>query len=196
MDMVDYVKNMLEEFPIKFKDNETVVNPATVDMFGSVDGNYLEMKERELFHRTTAKAMFLCKRARPDIQPIILVLCTRVKKPTGKDFNKLVRMMKFLSCTVEETLTLSAKRGISTIEWHIDASFTVHPDFKSHTGALMMFGGGKGCPINNSAKQKLNTSSSTTSELVAVDQTLPLVMCSMRIRRLYVDVQHTYLDSI
>ena len=39
-----------------------------------------------------------------------------------------------------------------------------------------MFGGGKGCPINNSAKQKLNTSSSTTSELVAVDQTLPLVM--------------------
>ena len=85
-------------------------------------------------------------------------------------------MMKFLSCTVEEVLTLSAKNGISTIEWHIDASFAVHTDFKSHTGASMMFGGGKGCPINSSAKQKLNTSSSTTSELVAVDQTLLMVI--------------------
>ena len=90
MDMVDYVKNMLEEFPIKFKDNETAVNPAAADMFESEDGNYLETKERELFHRTTVKALFLCKRARPDVQPIVLVLCTREKKPTGKDFIKFV----------------------------------------------------------------------------------------------------------
>ena len=84
--------------------------------------------------------------------------------------------MKFLSCTVEEVLTLSAKNGLNTVEWYIDASFAVHPDFKSHTGALMAFGGGKGCPINNSAKQKLNTGSNTMSELVAVDHVLPLVM--------------------
>ena len=38
----------------------------------------------------------------------------------------------------------------------------------------MMFAGGRGCPISNSSKQKLNTKSSTTSELVAVDQTLPM----------------------
>jgi hypothetical protein len=92
------------------------------------------------------------------------------------DFNKLVRMMKFLNCTVEDVLTLSAKNGLSTVEWYIDASFTVHPDFKSHAGASMMFGGGKGCGINNSAKQKFNTGSSTTSELVGVDHVLPLVM--------------------
>ena len=40
----------------------------------------------------------------------------------------------------------------------------------------MRFAGGKGCPISNLSKQKLNTSSSTTSELVAVDQVLPLAM--------------------
>ena len=85
-------------------------------------------------------------------------------------------MMKCLSCTVEEVLTLSAKNGKSTIEWYIDASFAVHPDFKSHTGASMMFEGGKECVINNSAKQKLNTGSSTTSELVGVDHVLPLVI--------------------
>ena len=167
---------MLDEFPIKFKENETVAKPATSDMFDSVDEKYLDDDQRELFHRTTAKALFLCKRARPDTQPIVLVLCTRVKKPTEKDFEKLVRMMKYLSSTKNDVMTLSAENGISTIEWHIDASFAVHPDFRSHTGATMRFAGGKGCPIQNSAKQKLNTNSSTTSELVAVDQALPLVL--------------------
>ena len=71
---------------------------------------------------------------------------------------------------------LSADKGISTIKWHIDASFAVHPDLRSHTGATMRFSGGKGCPISNSSKQKLNTSSSTTSELVAVDQVLLLAL--------------------
>ena len=81
-------------------------------------------------------------------------------------------MMKYLSSTVNEVLLLSAEKGISTIEWHIDASFAVHPDFRSHTGALMRFTGRSGYPISNSNKQKLNMNSSTTSELVAVDQTL------------------------
>ena len=100
----------------------------------------------------------------------------RVKKPTEKDFSKLVRMMKFLNGTKNKMLSLSADKGISTIKWHIDASFAVPPDFRSHMGASMRFAGGKGCPISNSLKQKLNTSSSTTSELVAVDQTLPLAL--------------------
>ena len=104
------------------------------------------------------------------------VLYTRVKKPTGKDTNKLVRMMRFLNFTVEDKLVLSAENGINTIEWHIDASFTLHPDFRSHTGATMMFAGRRGCPISNSSKQKMNTNSSTTSELVAVDQTLLMAL--------------------
>ena len=45
VDMVDYVKSMLEEFPIKFKDTETMVNQATAVMFESKDGNYLDTKE-------------------------------------------------------------------------------------------------------------------------------------------------------
>ena len=48
--------------------------------------------------------------------------------------------------------------------------------FRSHTGAMMRFTGGRGCPISNSSKQKLNTNSSMTSELVVVDWTLPLAL--------------------
>ena len=42
VDMVEYVKSMLEEFPIKFKENELVANPATSDMFDSSDDKHLE----------------------------------------------------------------------------------------------------------------------------------------------------------
>ena len=42
VDMVDYIKNMLEEFPIKFRENESVANPATSDMFDSPEDKYLD----------------------------------------------------------------------------------------------------------------------------------------------------------
>ena len=71
-------------------------------------------------------------------------------------------------------LTLSTRKGLHNVERCIDAAFVVHPDFKSHTGATQHFVGGKGAVQSISAKQKLNTSSSTTSELVGVDQMLPM----------------------
>ena len=73
-------------------------------------------------------------------------------------------------------MKLSAGNGINKLEWYIGASFTVHPDFKSHTGATMKFQGGIGSVIQMSVKQKLNTDSSTTAELVAVHQGLPMVL--------------------
>jgi hypothetical protein len=50
------------------------------------------------------------------------------------------------------------------VRWHIDAAFAVHPNFRSHTGGVMTYGGGAVQSI--SCKQKLNTRSSTEAELV------------------------------
>ena len=61
--MTEYVKNMLEEFPVKFNDYGKVASPAGVDLFKEDLSKKLNEKERELFHRTVAKALFLCKRA-------------------------------------------------------------------------------------------------------------------------------------
>ena len=62
------------------------------------------------------------------------------------------------------------------MEWYVDVTFGVHPNYKGHTGAAMKFKAGKGSPIQKSSKQKLNTSSSTTCELVGVDDTLPKIL--------------------
>ena len=174
--MIDYIQNMLKEFPVKFKKGDTAVNPATGDMFKSDNSKKLNEQERELFHRFVAKALFLCKRARVDVQPIVAVLCTRVKSPGKNDWSKLVRMTKFLNGTMNDKLTLSAGKGVHNIEWYIDTAFAVHPDFKSHTGRVMMFEEGKGGVENVSTKQKLNTDSSTTAEVVGVHDVLPLVL--------------------
>jgi hypothetical protein len=60
------------------------------------------------------------------------------------------------------------------IKWWIDASFTVHPDMRSHTGGTMSLG--KGSTYSLSQKQHLNTKSLTEAELVSVDDGMPLVI--------------------
>ena len=60
------------------------------------------------------------------------------------------------------------------IKWYADVAFAVHPDFKSHTGAAMTMGSGS--PIDISRKQKLNTRSSTESELTGVDDASIMIL--------------------
>ena len=48
---------------------------------------------------------------------------------------------EFLNKTKEDCLILSAD-NLSVIKWYVDASFVVHEDYKSHTGAVMTFGCG------------------------------------------------------
>ena len=62
------------------------------------------------------------------------------------------------------------------LHWYWDASFAVHPDYKSHTGGTLTMG--KGCILSSSKKQKLNTRSSTEAKLVAVDDGMSLMLWS------------------
>ena len=61
-----------------------------------------------------------------------------------------------------------------TLIWIIDASFAVHPDFKSHTGACQTLG--HMSLLSLSSKQKINRKSSTEAELVGVDDAMTFVM--------------------
>ncbi len=78
--------------------------------------------------------------------------------------------MRYLCRNPNLPLTLQAG-DMNFVHWHVDASFGVHPDMKSHTG--MTYSMGKGSVINGSKKQKMNTRSTTESELVGVDDAMP-----------------------
>ena len=126
-----------------------------------------------MFHHNTAKLLFLCKRARPDIQPPVAFLCTRVQEPDQDDYKKLARVMKYLRGSSDLVLTLEAN-NMNIVKWWVDASFAVHPDMRSHTGAMMTMGGG--AIYASSTLQKINTRSSTEGELVGVNDTMPQIV--------------------
>ena len=136
----------------------------------------MNAKRREAFHTSVAQGIFVSKRARPDIHQTVAILSTRVREPNESDWHKLCRFIKYLNGTHDKYLTLSIDT-IGVIKWFIDASFAVHPDFKSHTGAEMTMGRGTMIPV--SKKQKLNTKSSTEVELVGVDDVSVYVLWTM-----------------
>ena len=61
--------------------------------------------------------------------------------------------------------------GSGNIYWYKDGAHAVHRDMRGHTGLMMTFG--KGAVYGASLKQKLNTRSSTETELVAFDDGMP-----------------------
>ena len=62
----------------------------------------LDETRKATFHTFVMKAMFLCKRARPDIEPAISFLSTRTRKPDESDWLKLLRMLGFLKGTMND----------------------------------------------------------------------------------------------
>ena len=111
----------------------------------------------------------------PSRQPYVLTLtflATRVKQPDEDDWRKLCRVIWYLNGTRRLTLKLTID-DLAIIKWWIDGSHNVHPDCRGHTGAMMSLG--KGAVASYSRKHKLNTKSSTESEIVSVDQVMPEV---------------------
>ena len=83
--------------------------------------------------------MFVAKRARPDIYQVALVLSARVKENNDTDWKKLVIIIAYFIGLNKNYLTLSSG-DLKVIKWYVDASFAVHPGFKSHTGEIITMG--------------------------------------------------------
>jgi hypothetical protein len=114
--MFDYIDSMLKELPDDM-DGEALT-PAGNHLFqvNESDPECLSTELADLFHHYTAKLLFLCKRARPDIQLAVAFLTTRVKAPDTDDYKKLGRVMKYLRATKDMPLTLEAD-DTQIIKW-------------------------------------------------------------------------------
>ena len=104
-DMAYYIKKMIEEFPDKLRNG--VLCPWTERLF-KVDEKSAKLSEEKAktFYTFVMKGMFVCKRARPEIQPAIAFLSTRVRAPFLQDWGKLIKLMSFLKETENDILTL------------------------------------------------------------------------------------------
>ena len=126
----------------------------------------------ELFYRIVAKFLYIAKRARPDLKVAVAFLYKRVKCPNIGDWKKLGRLVRYVRATIHLPLIVGCD-GTGNMVWSINASFAVHTNMKKHTGYCMSLG--IGSPLSGLSTQKVNTRSSTESELVGVDDAIGFV---------------------
>jgi hypothetical protein len=147
-----------------------IATAAPDDLFKvDEDAVILDQARAKAFHNITAKGIYVTKRARPNISLSIAFLTTRFKGPDIDDWRKLCHLVEYLRSTRELPLILAAN-GTGVLSWYVDALFAVHPDMRGHTGGVMTF------PLDKSTKHKLNTRSSTESEIVAVNNLIPQIL--------------------
>jgi hypothetical protein len=168
--MAKYILDMLDLYDVR----GDAATPATATLF-VVDEKSAqlspEMKER--FHSRVAKILYLAKRVRPDLLMTVIFLATRVKDPREEDWTKLERLLRYINSTRDIGMVLEASHGLQILAY-VDASFGVHGDYKSHTGAMISLGAG---PIwAKSSKQKINSKSSTEAELIGLSDAVSQVI--------------------
>jgi len=117
----------------------------------------------------TARMLYLGKRGRPDVQTAVAFLCTRVREPDAQDYSKLSHLMKYIQS--HRHLPLILRYEGTEISLYIDGAHSVHADMKGHAGVMVT--GGRGAIYASSTKTKLNTTSSTETEVVSVGEKLP-----------------------
>jgi hypothetical protein len=124
--MYNYLEDIIESMPEDM--NGTSPTPASDNLFEvDEESPALNEKESDFYHRTTARLLFVAKRARPDLQVAVAYLCTRVKSPSQSDYRKLTRVIKHMRLTVSIPLVLGWD-GTGQLKWSVDASFAVHKD--------------------------------------------------------------------
>ena len=79
-----YTDNIIEEFTHEVKSQNKI--PWNDKLFKVNDSvKKLDGKRRATFHTFFMKAMFLCKRARLYMKPVISYLRTKIKEPNQSD---------------------------------------------------------------------------------------------------------------
>lgn len=169
--MEGYVESIIAER----KHDRGAATPALEGLFDvDAESPKLDESSRERFHTVVMKIQYLAKRVRPDLLTASTFLNSRVQAPTEQDALKLDRVVDYLYSTRSLGIKLGGPKGVLSVTAYVDASYGVHHDFKSQTGSVISVGGG---PVHVSAsKQKLNSKSSTESELIGLSDSLSQVL--------------------
>jgi hypothetical protein len=188
----EYILEAIDEFP---EDVGTFFKTPAAQHLFDVDDECEKLDEgtRQLFHSIFAKLLWVGKKARPDILVALSFLGKRTTKADLDDWKKLRRLLSYLKGTSELMLKLTVE-SLNVVKWWADASFAVHHDLKSHSGGIGSLG--KGAFYASSGGQKLNTTSSTESEVVAAAELLPQALwTSSFLRHQGYDVKNALLKQ-
>ena len=136
--MRQYTKELLNECPNELIKG-TSSTPAAAYLFGiNKDSTKLTDDQAILYNHLISKALYLFKCAWPYLQLDVSFLTNRlqVQAPDVEDYKNPGRCLRYLRDSKELPLTLECS-NIKNIWWWADASFAIHPNLRSHNGAIM-----------------------------------------------------------
>jgi hypothetical protein len=148
--MAGYVSDLLDDQKV----TGYAANPALEDLFDPGEGELLPLH---------------CGKAPISIKKSKTYLTTRTVGPTANDQMKLERVLRYLNASMELGIVFSSG-GVFGVVAYVDASYGVHPDYRSHTGLVLKVG--DETIFVKSSKHKINTKSSTEAEVVGVSDSL------------------------
>ena len=114
--------------------------PAADNLFEIREGVPKADQESTKYFRTfVAKVLYVAKRVRPECLTAVSFLSTRVNACDIDDLQKLDRLLGYILATRDRGIVLRIGDTIS-VNGYIDASYGVHRDARSHTGAVIVIG--------------------------------------------------------
>jgi hypothetical protein len=163
----------IESLETKFKADpkSDTSSPASADLLILDEKD--EDTNRTKYLGLIMSLMFLARFTRADILMPVTFLATKSANPKQKDYNKAMKILNYVVKTRSRHIKF---KNVPTLDLAIytDASHMLHADAKGHGGMIVTLGGT--VIATKSFKMKLVTKSSTESELVAVEESVPYVL--------------------
>ena len=170
-----YVQELVKKFGSEFQ-GKTAKTPAGNDLVTEDSGEEatkLNDKEKKLYLSLIMSLMYLARLTRSDILFATTYLATKSISPSRGDLRKAKRIVKYISGTMSVGVTYLYKNNMELMV-HADASHLLHPEGYGHTGIIITVG--DSIVYARSSKQKMQTLSSTESELIALQEASTLVV--------------------
>ena len=162
-----YIKTYILD---EYKPQREFVTPAV-----NVEHNEEQLQappcDKSQYLKKLMRIYYVAAKTRPDLLTAVSYAST-VAHPTENDDKKLDRIIGYLKGTAD--LKMHITKTDLDLFAYFDASFAIHPDYKSHSGKLIYLGD---IPIwFKSTKQKANTKSSAHAELNTLYEGLDVLL--------------------
>jgi hypothetical protein len=165
--MIKYLKQLLSDYKVTgTRPSPCKRNLMESDTDDAVPTNYKN------YMSIVMALYFVAARVRPDILFAVNYLSTRSSCCNNKDQSSAMHILQYLNGSLDAGLVLSPSG--TRIHFYIDASFSIHPDSRSHSGYVFSLGGDTpnlgrdGAITSGTSVQRFITVSSTEAEMAAV----------------------------
>jgi hypothetical protein len=141
VNMIAYIKKIIADFPEEIIAMQTT--PAADHLFtihDSAKAQPLPEEQAHAFHHASVQLLFLSAQARQDIQPVTVILTTRVKSPDKDNWAKVKQLFGYQKGTIKINMPLILSADdLTLLRWWVNIVYTVHHDCEGHTGNRTSF---------------------------------------------------------